>query len=143
MEKNILSRREAETVSAAQISAFFRTEIGKRACRADWLKREWPFTLKKRREELVSEAQDEAAAEMLNRELPPELLIQGIIDCCFADAQGIVIIDYKTDTVDWKRKEAAYEEIRRRYRNQISIYRDVVKKAFDTDKIEMKIKYAD
>lgn len=76
---------------------------------------------------------------MLNRELPPELLIQGIIDCCFADAQGIVIIDYKTDTVDWKRKEAAYEEIRRRYRNQISIYRDVVKKAFDTDKIEMKI----
>ena len=139
VEKNILSRREAETVSAAQISAFFRTEIGKRACRADWLKREWPFTLKKRREELVSEAQDEAAAEMLNRELPPELLIQGIIDCCFADAQGIVIIDYKTDTVDWKRKEAAYEEIRRRYRNQISIYRDVVKKAFDTDKIEMKI----
>ena len=139
VEKNILSLREAETVSAAQISAFFRTEIGKRACRADWLKREWPFTLKKRREELVSEAQDEAAAEMLNRELPPELLIQGIIDCCFADAQGIVIIDYKTDTVDWKRKEAAYEEIRRRYRNQISIYRDVVKKAFDTDKIEMKI----
>ena len=31
VEKNILSLREAETVSAAQISAFFRTEIGKRA----------------------------------------------------------------------------------------------------------------
>lgn len=139
VEKNILSRREAEAVPARDIARFFRTETGRRACRADWLKREWPFTLKKNREELAAAAEDRETAEKLRRELPPQLLIQGIIDCCFGDDKGIVIIDYKTDYIDFKRKEESFREIRSRYRNQIAMYRDVIRKAFDTENIETKI----
>ena len=139
VEKNILNEREAGAVSVRDIAGFFRTETGKRACRADWLKREWPFTLKKKREELAAAAEDRETADRLRSELPQELLIQGIIDCCFGDEKGIVIIDYKTDYIDFREKEESYREIRSRYRNQIAMYRDVVRKAFDTENIETKI----
>ena len=50
-----------------------------------------------------------------------------------------MIIDYKTDYIDFKRKEESFQEIRSRYRNQIAMYRDVIRKAFDTENIETKI----
>lgn len=139
VEKNILTQQEAETVSVRQIASFFRSEIGRRACRADWVKREWPFTLRRSRQELAAMAKDRETAEMLRRELPSELLIQGIIDCCFGDDDGIVVVDYKTDYIDFKNKKASFDEIRRRYEKQVALYRDVIRIAFDTDRIEAKL----
>ena len=135
-EKNVLTPEEAETVSCSQIAAFFHSGAGRRACRAGWLKREWPFTLKKSREELAAMADDPVTADMMRRELPAELLIQGIIDCCFEDEEGITVIDYKTDYVPGRGGEEALRQIRRRYEKQVSLYRDVIKRAFDTDKIQ-------
>ena len=139
VEKNVLTSQEAETVSVRQIASFFRTETGKRACHAHWVKREWPFTLRRSREELAAMAKDPETAAKLRRELPSELLIQGIIDCCFGDDDGIVVVDYKTDYIDFKDKEVSYNEIRRRYEKQVALYRDVIRIAFDTDKIEAKL----
>ena len=84
-------------------------------------------------------AKDRETAEMLRRELPSELLIQGIIDCCFGDDDGIVVVDYKTDYIDFKNKKASFDEIRRRYERQVALYRDVIRIAFDTDRIEAKL----
>ena len=134
-EKNILTEEEAQTVSCAQIAAFFHSDAGKRACRAGWLKREWPFTLKKNREELAAMAQDPETAAALRTVLPEELLIQGIIDCCFEDEDGITVIDYKTDYVPLRSREKAMDQIRHRYENQVQLYRDVIRRAFDTEKI--------
>lgn len=139
VKKNILTGQEAAAVSVRQIASFFRSETGKRACRADWVKREWPFTLRRSREELASMAEDRETAAKLRRELPSELLIQGIIDCCFGDKDGIVVVDYKTDYVDFSDKKSSYAQIRRRYEKQIALYRDVIRRAFDTDRIEGKL----
>ena len=84
-------------------------------------------------------ANDPETAAKLRRELPSELLIQGIIDCCFEDDDGIVVVDYKTDYIDFKDKEVSYDAIRRRYEKQVALYRDVIRIAFDTDKIEAKL----
>ena len=50
-----------------------------------------------------------------------------------------VVVDYKTDYIDFKDKEVSYNEIRRRYEKQVALYRDVIRIAFDTDKIEAKL----
>lgn len=139
VEKNILSEKEADAVSAKQITSFFRTDTGKRACRARWIRREWPFTLKKKREELTAMAESREDADRLRSDLPPELLIQGIIDLCFEDDDGIAVVDYKTDYIDFHDRQTSYDEIRRRYEKQVALYRDVIRTAFDTDRIETKL----
>ncbi len=139
VEKNIFTLREAQAVLCDQIASFFRTETGRRACNAHWLRREWPFTLKKDRAELEAMAADSEIAEKMRRELPRQLLIQGIIDCCFEDERGIVIVDYKTDFIDFSRRRESYEEIRNRYRRQVALYRDAVSAALDVHDIETKL----
>ena len=47
------------------------------------------------------------------------ILIQGIIDCCLEEDDGIVIIDYKTDHVE---EENAVELLTNRYREQLNLY---------------------
>ena len=44
-----------------------------------------------------------------------ETLVQGVIDCCFEERGGWVLLDYKTDGGD-------VQEILARYREQITLY---------------------
>ena len=65
------------------------------------------------------------------RELEPEsesdetVLVQGIIDLYFEEADGLILVDYKTDHV----KDAA--ELIRRYRTQLSYYSRALAAASD------------
>lgn len=134
VDRGILTAQEAKSVNEAGIAAFFASPIGRRACEADWLRREWAFTLRKSRDEVVAVAENPETAARLSAELPPRLLIQGIIDCCFRDADGLTVLDYKTDRVSGRngaerRKNA--ENIVRSYRHQIAMYAEVLEKAFD------------
>ena len=80
-------------------------------------------------------ADDPETAEIIRLQLPEELLIQGIIDCCFEDGDGITVLDYKTDYVPLRGREEAVRQIQHRYEKQVSLYRDVIRRAFDTDRI--------
>src|SRR5690606_17425597 len=51
------------------------------------------------------------------------VLVQGVIDCLFEDANGWVIVDYKTDAVRGEEGLAALTE---RYRLQLSVYAKAV-----------------
>ncbi|MBR5228403.1 MAG: PD-(D/E)XK nuclease family protein [Firmicutes bacterium] len=124
-----MEEREAQVVDVRKIVSFFESEIGRRACRAEFLKKEWAFTLRKDREEIAAMAADAETADLMRQELPEKLLIQGIIDCCFRDEQGLVIIDYKTDWVDKSNKAASIKRLKESYKNQLSLYKEVVEKA--------------
>lgn len=65
-----------------------------------------------------------AKASMVNPDYPEdeEILIQGVIDAYFVDEEGITLIDYKTDYVDLKNKEASLTKIRNRYSKQLAFY---------------------
>ena len=52
-----------------------------------------------------------------------KVLLHGIIDCYFEEEDGLVLIDYKTDRVRDK------EEIRRRYKIQLDMYKKAIEKA--------------
>lgn len=55
-------------------------------------------------------------------DLEEEILLQGVVDTCFIEEEGLVIIDYKTDYVDGRKLKASIEKIKRRYQVQLDLY---------------------
>ncbi len=138
-ERNLLTEKEAKTVSVSQITAFLKSPVGRRIYNAEWVKREWPFTLRKHRDEIAALAADSKTAEKIRKELPENVILQGIIDCCFKDSEGIVIVDYKTDKVNRRDRQASYAKIADTYRNQLMLYADVVKTALGEDEVSTQL----
>ena len=102
-----LSAREAEAVNVSAIEQLFRSPLGQRMLAAEHPLREFRFSLLLDAEPLYPGAAGE------------ELLLQGVVDCCLQESDGLVIIDYKTDRV------RTGEEISSRaalYRGQLRAY---------------------
>ncbi len=55
-------------------------------------------------------------------DLEEEILLQGVVDTCFIEEEGLVIIDYKTDYVDGRKLKVSIEKIKRRYQVQLDLY---------------------
>ena len=55
-------------------------------------------------------------------------MVQGIIDCYFKDKDGFVLIDYKSDFVNLADHGKSVSEIREKYRVQMEIYKETLKK---------------
>ena len=80
------------------------------AAKAGTLKREKAFTLRTERD-------------------GREILVQGVIDCCFEEDGEMVLIDYKSNFVKKGREHAAeIERIKKEYKTQIELYSEAVRK---------------
>ena len=51
-----------------------------------------------------------------------DLLIQGIIDCYFEEENGLILVDYKTDSLFWGGRREMIEQ----YRTQIKLYKEAL-----------------
>jgi len=114
VEKGIFLENETESIDYRKLVKFFETDMGKRCVRAyeaGKLRRELPFNLKMRK----------------NGE---DIIVQGIIDCCFEEDGAIVLLDYKTNWID---PEKPFEEeaarLKKLYSRQLEIYADALSKA--------------
>jgi len=76
-----------------------------------------------------------AQAGLLSKEKPftlrlerdgKSVLVQGIIDCYFNDGDGLVLVDYKSNRLSYKHREADIERIREEYLEQINLYRSAL-----------------
>ena len=47
-----------------------------------------------------------------------QVLLQGVVDCCFTGSAGLTVVDFKTDRVKPGKEEARAEE----YRQQLEVY---------------------
>ena len=101
-----------------RITAFFRSDLGKRAAVAalrGTLMREKPFTLRTVRG-------------------GREMLVQGVIDCCFEEEGKMILIDYKSNFIrPGRQHEAELERIKDEYRVQIELYSEAVEKGIGKD----------
>ncbi len=101
------------SIDPGRISAFFESSLGQRAAaagRKGSLMREKPFTLRTIRG-------------------GREILVQGVIDCCFEEEGRMILIDYKSNFIDPRKPHG--EELRRirdEYKVQIELYKEAVEK---------------
>jgi ATP-dependent helicase/nuclease subunit A len=124
--KNIITPAEERFIINRyldKIEAFYSSDLGNRLRKSDLIKREVPFVLKKKANEML---------ENLNE--CDDILIQGIIDCYFYEGDEVVIIDYKTDSV----KESEIEEIKLKYAGQSALYKEALEKI---EKMKVKESY--
>lgn len=102
-----------KSLDPGRIAAFFDSDLGRRAVTAaaeGTLMREKPFTLRTVRN-------------------GREMLVQGVIDCCFEEDGRMVLIDYKSNFIrPGAQHEAELARIRDEYKVQIELYKEAVEK---------------
>lgn len=114
IERRMLTVKQSEVIDLAAVAAFFTSLLGQRLLRANWVRREVPFSCMFPASRVYPETDESLAAE--------PILIQGVIDCLFEDEQGVVLLDYKTDRIVMKQWEAAAE----RHRFQLELYAEAI-----------------
>lgn len=83
--KELLLPEDRAHIRTDWLAGLFRSGLGKRLRASAQVLREVPFVILRRYDELGGDTED-------------EVLVQGVIDCCFREAEGWVLMDYKTDS---------------------------------------------
>lgn len=86
-DQGFLSLREAQAVDVKAVKRLFDSPLGQRMKSCEKLYREFKFSLLWDAVEVFGKAPGE------------QLLLQGVVDCCLDEGDGLVVIDYKTDRV--------------------------------------------
>ncbi|MCL2236562.1 MAG: UvrD-helicase domain-containing protein, partial [Defluviitaleaceae bacterium] len=118
VSKSLLTAEEAEAVQIAPIVAFLNSPLGLRMRKSNKVYRETPFTIN-------------MPAGLVNssfRRVEGDMLIHGVIDCCFEEGGKMVIVDYKTERV-----KEDLQEVVEKYRPQMELYHQAVEKIFLQD----------
>jgi ATP-dependent helicase/nuclease subunit A len=110
VEKRLVTAKQAEAVDVKQIAQFFKQGIGKRILSARNVMREVPFSYGLQAADIYPDVEGPIGEETI--------LIQGVIDCLFEEEDGLVLLDYKTDST----KGMSPEELIEKYRLQVNLY---------------------
>ncbi len=104
-----MTAAQREAVRPRTIARFLESELGVRLRNAETVKREWPFNVRMRAGEALTDAE-------AGRYGDEEILVQGTIDCCFIENGKWILLDYKTDRADDP------EAVRAHYQKQVNAY---------------------
>lgn len=108
IDRQLLTEEEGAAVDPTSIVEFFNTTLVKRLGHAKKIYRELPFTY-------AYEGDGDAQ------------ILQGIADCLFEEADGWVLLDYKTDRVQGKFTQSEIPlEMQKRYGIQLNLYRTAI-----------------
>ncbi len=113
-EKHYLTAQEAQSISSWKLLQFCQSDLGQRLQEAERVHREFPFSMLLPAEDYHAEL----------AETGEQVLFQGVIDCWFAEADGITLIDFKSNFVTQENAEKTAEG----YRPQINAYAKVLER---------------
>lgn len=116
-EYQFISDTEAESVDIKAIERFFESDIFARIKKSSDCRREMRFLT-----EIPAGDVDSSLEEHLRSE---KVIVQGAVDLCFIEDDGIVILDFKSDRVD------SPETLKSAYKEQLNIYEKAVSKIFE------------
>lgn len=126
-EFQYISEIEKDSLDIASIKKFFDSDIFVRMMKSADLRREMRF---------LTEIPVRTVAPNLSDEFQNEnIIVQGAVDVCFVEDDGIVILDFKTDRVD------TLQELADTYSEQLNIYSLAAQKIFNKP-IKQKIIYS-
>lgn len=109
-----LRQEETRVIDVKKLYRFFESDLGremKRAADSGTLHREQPFVISRPACEIFPERRETDA-----------VLVQGIIDGYYETPDGIVLMDYKTDSL----RPGEESKLRERYRTQMSFYKEAL-----------------
>lgn len=119
VQKELLTEEQMSVIDASLAMEFFHTELAERLRNAHWVKLEVPFSYTVPASKIYNDWQGS----------DDPVLIQGIMDCIFADERGVVLLDYKTDSVTERfhgKLEEAKTVLQERYRIQMDMYAEAL-----------------
>jgi len=115
IEKGFLTPEQGEAVDPGKLQRFFSSEIGEKLCSGVPYLREFKFSI------LDSGTQYDPSLD------GEQVLLQGVVDCALLEADGITVIDFKTDYVT----ENTLSEVVSRYRQQVQTYADALQRIYE------------
>ena len=110
VERELLLPEEAAVVDSRAIAGFFDSPLGQRMVESQWIKREMAFSLLVPAERFYPDMASTGE----------KIFVQGVVDCVFAAGDGLVLIDYKTDSI------ADSSELAAKYGVQMKLYTEAV-----------------
>lgn len=117
VEKEIMTRVEADIVDIEAIEQFYQTEIAQMMMESTEIQREVPFSLTLPASEVYANWESDT---------DEKVLIQGVIDCLIPKDDGWIILDYKTDAIDSEVTDSLREQLIGRYETQLNLYRQAL-----------------
>lgn len=119
IEKGILTKEERELIWDMDFVDFYRDTLGKQVIQArkqGTLKTEQQFILGVTPQELDPK---------FHGEKNEWVMIQGVMDAAIEEADGWILIDYKTDRVD---SETGVQQLKQRYQIQLDYYKQALER---------------
>ena len=110
----VLSAELAPRLERSAILDFFQTDLGQKLMTGKYI-REFKFSILE---------QADAYGEGLQGE---QILLQGVVDCALVEADGITVVDFKTDYVT----EATLPDVVARYRIQVDTYSRALERIYE------------
>jgi len=126
-EWQYITEVERDNINTNSIKNFFESEIFLRMMKSPLLKREMRFLTEVNAKKLSPQLDDSFNEE--------KIIVQGAVDVCFTEPDGVVILDFKTDRVN------SPEELKNAYSEQLNIYAAACEKIFSKP-IKQKIIYS-
>ncbi len=102
-----LTPAQGSAIDAGQVAGFWASPLGQEAAHTDTLEREFKFSILTDARRCYPDAPE-----------GEEVLLQGVIDCCFRTESGYTVIDFKTDRIRPGGETQRAEE----YRTQLNVY---------------------
>lgn len=125
VQEEKLTEKEAAVIQIDAIERFFEHDIAKQMIEAKRVEREVPFTYSLQASEVYKD---------WNSSTNEQVLIQGVADCIIHTDEGVIIVDYKTDTIhEPEITEEVKHKLKERYRVQADLYERALADILQTD----------
>lgn len=109
-----ISQQQLQLVNCEQIAAFFKTDLGNRIQNSNHVLREFKFSILDNGNKYIPDMENE------------NILLQGVVDCALIEADGITVVDFKTDRVT----SDNLAQIADNYRMQVKAYADALERIY-------------
>ena len=114
MKKQIITKKESESINPYIILEFTKSNIWNELKQAKEIYKEKPFYI------------NIPAKDIYNEEIDEDILVQGIIDLYYINKNNeLILVDYKTDYIN-KNEE---NQLIIKYKKQLAIYQDALENA--------------
>ena len=113
--EGFISSEQAQLIRPEKIATLFSTELGRKLRSGAECLREFKFSILDDGQNFGAELEGE------------QILLQGVVDCALIEAEGITVLDFKTDFVT----EDTLQSVVEQYRPQVATYADALRRIYE------------